>query len=166
MTGDLAEALARAVARRTGGDAEGARADLLALSAAYPGDARVAYQTAWVHDLLGLEADAVGFYERALAAGGLDPDDRLGAYVGLGSTYRVLGRVDDARRTLGRGLGEFPGDGALTVFAAMADHNAGDSAAAVGALLRLLAATSDDPSVRRYQRAIAYYADHLDEFEG
>jgi tetratricopeptide (TPR) repeat protein len=166
MTDDLAAALAAAVARRAGGDPQGARDDLLALATAHPDDVRVAYQTAWVHDLLGLEADAVGFYERALAADGLDPGDRLGAFVGLGSTYRVLGRIADADRTLRRGLAEFPGDGALAVFAAMTAHNAGDSAAAVAALLKLLAATSDDPSVRAYRRAIDYYADHLDEFEG
>jgi tetratricopeptide (TPR) repeat protein len=162
---DVDEALARAVAAREGGDAEGARADLLALAAAYPGDARVAYQAAWVHDLLGLEADAVGFYERALAGDGLGPDDRLGAFVGLGSTYRVLGRLDDAERTLRRGLAEFPGDGALTVFAAITAYNAGDATAAVGALLKLLADGGGGESVLRYRRAIAYYADHLDEFE-
>jgi tetratricopeptide (TPR) repeat protein len=155
--------LAEAVRLRERGSAEEARDRLLTLAGRYPDDPEVAYQAAWVHDVLGLEAEAVPFYERALGAAGLSGPDRRGAFVGLGSTYRVLGRYDLAVATLRRGLGEFPEDGALRTFLAMALYNVGEAHESVRLLLKLLAATSEDEQVRRYRRAIEYYADDLDQ---
>ncbi|NED78792.1 tetratricopeptide repeat protein, partial [Streptomyces sp. SID11233] len=97
--------LRAAVALREAGNAEDARTALLALSAAYPRDPEIAYQTAWAHDVLGREAAAVPFYETALAgADALGAEDRHGVYLGLGSTYRILGRYEDAVATLEAGL--------------------------------------------------------------
>lgn len=155
--------LAAAVALRESGQPERARAQLLALSEELPQDAEVAFQTAWTHDALGLEARAVPFYVTALAGDGLSPADRQGALLGLGSTYRVLGRHAEAVATLRRGVAEFPEHGGLRAFLAMALHNTGEHAEAVGLLLRLLAETSRDPGVAEYGKAIAYYADRLDE---
>ncbi|MER7761598.1 tetratricopeptide repeat protein [Streptomyces sp. NPDC097619] len=158
-----ASALAEAVRLREEGQQEEARQRLLALSAAHPEHAETAYQTAWAHDVLGLEAEAVPHYERALAlTPGLDPESRSGALLGLGSTYRILGRYEDAVTTLRRGTEEFPDDGALRAFLAMALHNTGEHQEAMRLLLRLLAAGSTDPAVGRYRRAIEYYADDLD----
>lgn len=70
--------LAEAVALREKGEREEARERLVALAAEYPDDAEIAYQTAWAHDVLGLEAAAVPYYERALAGSGLDAEDRRG----------------------------------------------------------------------------------------
>lgn len=161
-----ASRLAEAVGLREAGEAEKARPLLLALSAEFPGDARVAYQTAWAHDVLGLEAEAVPFYERAVALPGLPGEDRRGALLGLGSTYRVLGRYADAVRTLRQGLEEFPDDGALGAFLAMALFNTGEHRESTALLLRLLAATSEDPSVRAYRRALGFYAGDLDATVG
>ncbi|SOD59007.1 Tetratrico peptide repeat-containing protein [Streptomyces zhaozhouensis] len=156
--------LAEAVALRGSGEAERARTRLLALSAELPGDAEVAFQTAWTHDALGLESAAVPFYETALAAGeALAPADRQGALLGLGSTYRTLGRYAEAVETLRRGVAEFPDHGGLRAFLAMALHNTGEHREAVRLLLHLLAETSGDPAVTDYGRALAYYADRLDE---
>ena len=68
----------------------------LSLAAEFPDDAEVAYQTAWVHDVLGLEAEAVPFYEHALAGDGLSEEDRRGARLGHASTLRTLGRYPEA----------------------------------------------------------------------
>ncbi|EFG65157.1 TPR domain-containing protein [Streptomyces sp. SPB074] len=156
-----------AVRLRESGEAERARAELLALSAAHPADPLLAYQTAWVHDVLGHEAAAVPFYETALAGvGALGAEDRHGVYLGLGSTYRILGRYEEAVATLEAGLAAHPGDGALTVFLAMARHNTGAHREAMGALLALLAETSTDPGVRAFRKAIAYYAEDVDRVEG
>ena len=84
-----------------------AREVLLPLAAAAPHDAEIQYETACVHDSLGFEAEAVPFYRAALA-GKLAPDARRGAFTGLGSTYRTLGRFAEARDTLEQGLAEFP----------------------------------------------------------
>ncbi|MEV5971395.1 tetratricopeptide repeat protein [Streptomyces sp. NPDC051921] len=158
--------LAEAVALRGAGHREEARDRLVALAERLPDDAEVAYQTAWAHDVLGLEAEAVPYYERALAArtahGGLTSEDRRGALLGLGSTYRTLGRYEAAVATLRRGTEEFPEDGALRAFLAMALYNTGEHHDAVRLLLRLLAETSDDPHVRQYHEAIAHYAEDLD----
>ncbi|MFD3696881.1 tetratricopeptide repeat protein [Streptomyces sp. NPDC058646] len=154
--------LSEAIRLREQGHHEQARQRLLAVAAAHPHDAEVAYQTAWVHDVLGLEAEAVPFYEAALG-GGLSPRDRRDALLGLGSTYRVLGRYGDAVDTLRRGLGEFPGDGALQTFLSMALFNTDRHHEAMRLLLKLLAATSGDPRVSRYRRAIEHYAEDLNE---
>ncbi|MFE5831134.1 tetratricopeptide repeat protein [Streptomyces sp. NPDC056488] len=156
--------LAEAVALRQGGRREEARERLVALSARWPDDAGIAYQTAWAHDVLGLEAQAVPYYEKALgdASGRLAPDDRRGALLGLGSTYRVLGRYEDAVALLTRAADEFPEDGSLRAFLAMALYNTGRHHESVSLLLRLLASTSEDPSVRTYRPAIEHYAEDLD----
>ena len=183
--------LAEAVALREGGRKEEAREALVALGALHPDDAEIAYQTAWAHDVLGLEAEAVPYYERALGgpetgtetgtgtgtetgtgtgtatgtATGLTSEDRRGALLGLGSTYRVLGRYEDAVALLTGAAREFPEDGALRTFLAMALYNTGQHHESVRTLLRLLAATSEDPSVRAYKRAIEHYAEDLDATE-
>ncbi|MFI8434589.1 tetratricopeptide repeat protein [Streptomyces sp. NPDC079020] len=155
--------LAEAVRLRTEGRPEEARTRLLSLTAEFPDDAEVAYQTAWVHDTLGLEAEAVPYYERCLRGTDLSAEDRRGALLGLGSTYRVLGRYGQAVETLRRGVSEFPDDGALRTFLSMALFNTDEHHEAMRILLELVAATSDDESVRRYRRAIGAYAKDLHE---
>jgi tetratricopeptide (TPR) repeat protein len=158
--------LAEAVGLRERGRQEEARDRLLELVARYPDDAEVAYQTAWAHDVLGLEAEAVPFYERALKGrpgAGLTEEDRRGALLGLGSTFRILGRYEEAVATLRAAVEEFPADGALRTFLAMALFNTGEHHESAQLLLRLVATTSDDPSVRRYRAAIEYYARDLNE---
>lgn len=164
MSGDQGRdaALARAVHLREQGQADQAREQLVELATRYPEDGEIAYQTAWVHDVLGLEAEAVPFYERALGSAALSPDDRHGAFLGLGSTHRVLGRAGAAVRVLRDGLEQFPDDPALQAFLAMALYNGGEGRQAVRLLLRALAATSGDRRVRDYRRAIEQYADDLD----
>ncbi|WP_431961275.1 tetratricopeptide repeat protein [Actinacidiphila sp. bgisy160] len=156
------ELLAAAVALREHGEAEAARQRLVALAERFPGDAEVAYQAAWAHDVLGLEAEAVPFYELALRGAGLSEEDRRGALLGLGSTYRVLGRYDEAVRLLRVALIDFPHDGALRTFLAMALYNTGGHREAMRILLTLLADSSSDPDIARYRGAVAYYAEDLD----
>ncbi|MEE1795604.1 tetratricopeptide repeat protein [Streptomyces sp. BE308] len=155
--------LAEAVRLRADGRPEEARERLLALTAEFPDDAEVAYQTAWVHDVLGLEAEAVPYYERCLRDTALAAEDRSAALLGLGSTYRVLGRYGQAVETLRRGVAEFPDDGALRTFLSMALFNTDEHHEAMRVLLELLASTSDDRSVQRYRRAIEHYAKDLHE---
>jgi tetratricopeptide (TPR) repeat protein len=154
--------LREAVRLREARDREG----LVALAERHPHDAAVAYQCAWLHDTLGHEADAAPFYETALAGPNLTDEERLGAHTGLGSTYRVLGRYEDALAAFDRALLEYPADPALTAFRAIALHNLGRADEAVSSLLKLLTHTSSAPGIAAYRRAIEYYADHLDETVG
>ncbi|MEU0298060.1 tetratricopeptide repeat protein [Streptomyces sp. NPDC006175] len=155
------ELLAEAVRLREEGHPEQARERLLSLTASFPDAADVAYQTAWAHDVLGLEAEAVPYYERSLQGDGLTDEERRGALLGLGSTYRVLGRFGQAVETLRRGVAEFPDDGALKTFLSMALFNTGEHHEAMQLLLCLLAATSESPGVQRYRPAIEHYAADL-----
>lgn len=147
-------------ARREGRDDE-ARAMALALYADWPDDADVNLQCAWIHDKLGLEAEAVPFYERALDLG-LAAEDRDDALLGLGSTYRTLGRYEESLATLTRGVEEFPANPGMKVFRAMALYNCGRAKEACESLLDVIATTPQTESLGVYQPAILEYSKDLD----
>jgi tetratricopeptide (TPR) repeat protein len=146
---------------RSSGDLEAARALALALVAGHPGDAQLQYEAACVHDQLGLEAEAVPFYEAALALG-LSPESLRGAYLGLGSTLRTLGRYEQAEATLRAGLARFADAAEIRTFLAMTLHNRGQSRQAVEMLLGVVADTSADAHVAAYRRAIRFYAQDVE----
>ncbi len=161
MTGSTDERLARATSLREDEKLDEARVLLLELRAERPDDAQIAVQTAWVHDSLGLEDEAVAHYEAAIA-GDLSDEELRGALLGLGSTYRALGRDADSERTFRKGISRFPDLAALRVFAALTDYNLGRPREAVAELVKVLVETSSDPSIQRYRRSLAAYADDLD----
>ncbi|MZD09361.1 tetratricopeptide repeat protein [Streptomyces sp. SID5785] len=158
--------LAGAVRLREEGRREEARTVLLDLRERFPEDVAIAYQTAWVHDALGREAEAVAHYGAAVARPGLSEEDRRGALLGLGSTYRTLGRYPEAVATLSGAVAEFPGDQALRTFLAMALYNAGRAHDGMRLLLTVVAETSADPDLVAYRPAIEHYARDLDAVEG
>lgn len=153
--------LGKAIALREQGRDTDARGLLLELHAEAPDDARVNLQCAWIHDKLGMESEAVPYYEKAITAG-LSAPDLNSALLGLGSTYRALGRYDEALKTLRRAAMEFPDDSGIQVFLAMTLYNTGDTKAAVEKLLSLLVETTSDPSISQYRPALAEYAADLD----
>lgn len=155
------ERLAHAVELRQSDRDEEARALLMQLHAERPDDAAVNLQCAWLHDKLGLERKAIGYYEAALRHG-LDDEPLHDALLGLGSTYRALGDYDAALATLTRGVSEFPADNGLRVFHAMALYNTGHAKQACETLLTVITETSGDRAVTRYSDAISEYAADLD----
>jgi tetratricopeptide (TPR) repeat protein len=155
------ERLANGVHLRENGDLEGARRLLLELRREFPDDAQVAVQTAWVHDSMGLEEEAVGHYEAAIA-GGLTEEELRGALLGLGSTYRTLGRDEESDRTFRRSIERFPDFAALRAFHALTLYNLGRPREAVQQLLEVLLETASDRSIERYRRALTAYAADLD----
>jgi predicted Zn-dependent protease len=84
----------------------------------------------------------------------------------LGSTYRVLGEYEASLRTLQEGTEHFPGNRALSTFLALTLYNLGEHRDAISILLKNLIETTGDPGIRNYGRALAFYADHLDETFG
>lgn len=134
---------------------------MIQLAAEATADAELQYETACVHDYLGYESQAVPYYLAALS-GKLPAAMRRSAYTGLGSTYRTLGRYEDAERTLQEGLRHFPDAAELKVFLAMVHHNMGRSKAAVESLLVLLARTTSDAELRAYASAIEFYAEDIE----
>jgi tetratricopeptide (TPR) repeat protein len=141
---------------------EEARTLLLDLTAAYPDDAEITFQTAVVHDNLGLERESIPFYVQALAQGLSGPDLER-ALLGLGSTYRGLGDYQQAEETLRRGVSEFPHNRALQVFLAMALYNTQQYQEAIELLVINLMETTSDEKLQYFKRPIVYYASHLDE---
>lgn len=141
---------------------EQARTLLLDLAAAYPDDAEITFQTAVVHDNLGLERESIPFYVRALELGLSGPDLER-AYLGLGSTYRSLGEYQKAEETLRRGVKEFPDNRALQVFLAMTLYNTQQYKEAMELVLTNLLETTSDEKLQYFKRPLLYYATHLDE---
>jgi len=126
-----------------------------------PSDAEVLYETASVHDYLDLEMQAVPYYVAAIEAG-LAGDLLRGAYLGLGSTYRLLGRFEESLAVFEEGLRFFPDAQEFHVFSAMTHYNLGHFHEAARVLLRVIADTSGDLNIRSYERAIRLYAENLD----
>jgi tetratricopeptide (TPR) repeat protein len=153
--------LTAATELRANGKHAEARDLLVALVAQNPNDAELQYETACVHDFLGEEATAVAYYRAALL-GRLSLDHLRGAYLGLGSTYRTLGRYTEAQVVLRQGLERFPEANEMKVFLAMTLHNLGQSKAAVECLLTVLAKTSSDQDIQAYRRAILFYAEDIE----
>ncbi|MGH3438995.1 MAG: tetratricopeptide repeat protein [Pseudonocardiaceae bacterium] len=151
-----------AIQLRETGQYKSACSAFLVLAKDFPDDQRIAYQTAWAHDKLGEEANAVEFYVRALRGDGLTPDERQGALLGLGSTYRALGHHEESVRTLRRGVEEFPEDHAVRTFLALALHDSGQHRAAFNIVLRLLVESSPNEMIKEYRRPLLEYAQEPD----
>ena len=158
----LRERLASAVQLRESGSHDEARQLLLELHSEFPHDPQVNYQCAWIHDLLGMEREAIPFYEKAIRAD-LKEADLKSAFLGLGSTYRCIGEYQKAVDTFQQALNLFPDSPEFNVFLAMAYYNVHEHAKAMELLLNCLVNTSRDEGILRYQRAIRFYSDKLDQ---
>ena len=126
----------------------------------FPKVAEINYQIAWTCDVLGKEAEALPYYEKAVALG-LSENELAGALIGLGSTLRSLGHYDRAIKVLRFALAQFPENREFEVFLAMALHGAGQNTEAMKLLLTTIADTTEDPGLTTYQRAIRFHASKL-----
>ncbi|MEW8968314.1 tetratricopeptide repeat protein [Exiguobacterium alkaliphilum] len=154
--------LDEAIRLRENGELERAKQLLLMLLRQDEKNPRLHAHCAWCYDALGEERQAVPHYERAIRLG-LAGDELRETYIGLGSTYRALGRYEDAEELFTKAIEQFPDIGALKAFQAMTRYNLGRHSEATGTLLELLASPNPDDSIKRYRRAIAFYARNLNE---
>lgn len=152
----------QAIQLRKSGQAEQAKTILLDLLPSYPNNPFLLYQIAWTCDNLGLEREAVPYYEQAIACG-LQGEDRKGAMLGLGSTYRTLAQYEEATTLFQQAIQEYPEAREFKVFYAMVLYNLGRYSEGMQLLLTELAETTTDEGIREYQRAILFYADKLDQ---
>jgi len=157
--------LESAVRLREIGDFQEAESLLTRILAESLDDAEANHQMAWLYDVQGREREAVPFYVRAIA-GDLSDEERRGALLGLGSTYRALGEYPDAVEVLRQGVSEFPADRAMQTFLALALHNIGEHRQAVDLLLKHLVETTSDPGIRSYEKALRFHTGRLDEVWG
>jgi len=146
---------------RKQGHLKESNAILFLLAEEYSQDAMIHYQCAWSFDVMGEEARAVPYYEKAIELG-LSDKDLEGAYIGLGSTYRTLGDYEKSKRIFERGHREFPENRALQIFYAMTMYNLKEYKQAMEVLLTCLTETTTDSNIRNYQQAIEFYTHQLD----
>jgi tetratricopeptide (TPR) repeat protein len=127
-----------------------------------PKDPIVNYQMAWTCDFMGKESDAVPFYEKAIS-NGLYGENRKGAMLGLGSTYRCLGEYEKSLKVFDQAVVEFADDRSLKVFRALTLYNLGKAEDSVSELLVQLLDTTNDQSIKAYEKALRFYSDKLNE---
>jgi tetratricopeptide (TPR) repeat protein len=154
--------LVQAIQLRSEGKLEESNEILKTLVSNNPHDAEINYQCAWSFDVLGKEADAVPYYEKAIQIG-LNDENALGAFIGLGSTYRTLGEYQKSKNTFETGLARFPDNNALKTFYAMTLYNVDEHAMAMEILLNCLVKTTTDEDIASYKKAIHFYSDKLDQ---
>lgn len=153
--------LAEAIDLRKNKKPEEAMQILIALLQSNPNDPDINYQMAWTCDFMGKESEAVPFYEKAIASG--LKEDRSGAMLGLGSTYRCLGEYEKSLKIFDQAVKEFPENRSLKVFRALTLYNLGQSEESVSQLLIQLLDTTNDGSIKSYERALRFYSDKLNE---
>lgn len=154
--------LNEAIELRKSGKTQKAMQILTDLLQMHPEDATINYQAAWTCDSMGDEAAAVPYYEKAIA-NGLAGEERRGAMLGLGSTYRCLGEYEKSLAVFDRAVQEFPQERSLKVFRALTLYNLGKAEDAVGELLVQLLDTSSDSSIRTYEKALRFYSNKLNQ---
>jgi len=157
---DWKDPLAAITGARHGGQVAQVLKQLKELDAQFPNVAEINYQLAWTCDVLGREAEALPYYEKAVALG-LPANELAGALLGLGSTLRNLGQLERSAEVLRSGQAQFPDNREFDVFLALTLHNLGQHAEATKLLLTVIADTSEDPGLTAYQRAIRFYAGKL-----
>ncbi len=133
---------------------------LKSLDERHPNVAEIHYQLAWTCDVLDHEAEALPHYEKAVALG-LAPNDLAGALLGLGSTLRALGQLERSAEVLRSGQLQFPDNPEFAVFLALTLHAQGKHGEALRLTLETLCATTEDPGLTAYQRAIRHIAAQL-----
>ncbi len=133
---------------------------LKSLDARHPNIAEIAYQLAWTCDTLGHTADALPYYDKAVALG-LPPNELSGALLGLGSTLRQLGHLERSADVLRSGRLQFPENREFDIFLALTLHAQGQHTAALQLALETLCDTTDDPGLTTYQRAIRHASNQL-----
>ena len=154
------EELAAIVGARAHGQAKELLPRLKSLDERHPNIAEINFQLAWSCDVLGRAPDALPYYEKAVALG-LPPNELSGAMLGLGATLRALGQLDRSAEVLRSGQAQFPDNREFDVFLALTRHAQGRHAEALRLALDTLCATTDDPGLTAYQRAIRHAASQL-----
>jgi tetratricopeptide (TPR) repeat protein len=150
------------VAARNRDDMAPTIAALLPLLQRHPDNPRVLYEVGGAYDTAGDEEQAVGYYERAIAAG-LDGDLARRCALQYGSTLRNLGRLDESLAVFARARAEQPDSPSLAAFEALTLHAAGRMDAAVAALLDVVADHVVSEDLERYKPALRGNAEYLRE---
>ena len=119
------------------------------------------YFAAWARDAQGFEAEALVHYEKAFSLG-ITGQNLRGALLGAGSTCRNLGQFARSEELLRKGIHEYSDVSEFSAFLALTLYSVGRFKEAISILLKLLADTGADAHIKRYDRALRYYAANPD----
>ena len=126
----------------------------------HPDDPDVLYEVGGAYDTDGQEETAVGYYQRAMAAG-LNGDTLRRCLIQYGSTLRNLDRFDDSLGVFAEARDRFPDSASVRVFEALTLHAAGRTDASMARMLELVADHVRTPEILRYEAAIRGNAEYL-----
>jgi tetratricopeptide (TPR) repeat protein len=154
------ELLTKAIQLRTEKRFEESKSVLNELLTLAPDDASYNYHMAWLHDNLGLEEQAIPYYEKSLK-GELSTEEKQGALLGFGSTLRCLGKFERSIEVFNDAIENYPDNNSFKVFLALAQFELGQTKVAFSGLLKQLALTTADIDIARYKRALLETADVL-----
>jgi len=149
-----------AIALRKGGEYEKSRELLESLINIEELKARALLNIAWSWDNQGVEDRAEIYYQAALEAG-LEGEDKFEALFGLACTYRCLGKYTLAKARFAETLATWPEATEIIPFYALCLHNFGEHDKAMSMMLELLAQHPPTENIKRYQKALHYYARNL-----
>jgi tetratricopeptide (TPR) repeat protein len=135
---------------------------LLALLEEYPYDPMVLFEVGGTYDLMGLESEAIPYYEQAIEEG-LEGPELLECLICLGITHRAIGDFPEAVEALEQAVNDFPDDNGSKCFLALAYYSSEQYSEAVQLLLDLLLTTTNDEQILSYADTLDFYKDNLDE---
>ncbi|QYA44826.1 tetratricopeptide repeat protein [Macrococcoides bohemicum] len=122
----------------------------------------VNYHVGVSFDNAGFTLDAIPYYEKSIELG-LNTIDLERCYLGLGSSYRLVGEYEKAVKVLKTGVKLYPTNKALQTFLSIAYYNVGNYKEALEITLNNLVDTSDDEKIKFFNKPLKFYANHLDE---
>jgi tetratricopeptide (TPR) repeat protein len=151
MPEEVKQPLRDALALLKSGKNAASLAILADLRQAHPNVGCVWLAAAFAHDRLGREEQAIPLYLKALKLD-LDAAERHNALIFLGSSYRNIGRLGNARRALVKALSRDALDPVAHLFLSLIEHDAGNPTAA----LRRVALAYLDESANSHLRAFQH----------
>ncbi|HCB50020.1 MAG TPA: hypothetical protein DEP47_10970 [Chloroflexi bacterium] len=135
---------------------------LLALLEEYPDDPLVLFEVGGAYDVMGLETEAIPYYERAIDEG-LEGPELLECLICLGISQRAIGDFQEAVDALEQAVNDFPDDNSSKTFLALAYYSNQQYSESVRLLLDLLLTTTNDEQILSYADTLDFYKDNLDE---
>lgn len=148
------------VGARHGGRITSILSQLKGLDARYPHTAEINFQLAWTLEASGQEAEALPYYEKAVALG-LAPNELSGAMIGWANALRLVGQTQRAVEVLESARRQFPENREIEVFRALALHEGGQYQEAFQQILSTLLEATEDIGITAYQRALRYHMNRL-----
>lgn len=127
-----------------------------------PNNAYYNYQMAWCLDNLGLEHEAIHYFHKSIN-NNLELIYLKDAYIGLGSTYRSIGKYKEAEHILNEGLTKFDDSPVLKIFLAITQYNMNNNQKSVSLLIDTLLTNVENTEIHEYKNALKFYNENLDK---